>query len=88
MNEGLRLILKDGMEIENGRAGYTDRVLWLWMPGMSMQGAAAIVFDPEKTGKIIFRYGNMQDEYEGFTHCIRILEEENDIAVCMTREAE
>lgn len=86
--EGLRLILNDETVIENGRAGYSSGFLWLWMPGLTMQDAAMIAFDAEKTEKIVFQYGEMSDEYEGFTRCTRIMEEEFEIAVCLTREVE
>jgi hypothetical protein len=83
--EGLRLIFDDETVIENGRAGYSSGFLWLWMPGFSMQDAAMIAFNTEKTANIVFQYGEMQDEYEGFTNCIRIIAEENEIAVCLTK---
>lgn len=83
--DGQRLIFDDETVIEDGRAGYSDGFLWLWMPGLTMQTAAMIVFDAEKTARIVFQYGEMQDEYEGFAKCIRIIEEENEIAVCMTK---
>lgn len=86
--EGQRLILNDETVIENGRAGYSSGFLWLWLPGLTMQDAAIIAFNEGKTGKIIFQYGEMEDTYEGFTRCTRLIENENEIAVCMTREAE
>ena len=84
--DGIRLILNDDTVIEDGRAGYSSGFLWLWMPGLTMQTAVMIAFDAEKTQHIVFQYGDMQDEYEGFTRCIRIAQEETEIAVCMTKE--
>ena len=46
-----------------------------------MQTAAMIAFDAEKTAQIVFQYGEMQDEYDGYTKCTRIIEEENEIAL-------
>lgn len=84
--EGRRLILNDETVIEGGQAGYSGGFLWLWLPGLTIHDAAMIAFNAGKTAKIIFQYGEMQDEYEGFTHCTRLIEEEDQIAVCMTRE--
>lgn len=82
----MRLILNDGTEIENGRAGYAEGFLWLRLPDFTMAEAAMLVLNTEKTARIIFQYGEMQDEYEGFTNCIRIIAEESEISVCMVRE--
>lgn len=83
--EGLRLILSDGTIIENGRAGYAEGSLWLYLPGMSMMEAAMIAFDAEKTAEIIFQYGEEEKTYEGFTNCIRLMSNESEIAVCLVR---
>lgn len=84
----MALIMNDETVIENGRAGYADGHLWLWFPGFTIQNAAAIAFDPEKTSRIVFHYGEkLEDVYEGFTNCVRIMAEENEIAVCMTKGA-
>ena len=86
--EGRRLILNDETVIEGGQAGYFSGFLWLWLPGLTMQNAATIAFDADKTERITFQYGEMQDEYEGFTRCIRLMEEEYEIAVCLTKGVE
>ncbi len=83
--EGTRLFLNDGTIIENGRAGYAEGLLWLYMPGYTMQDAAAIAFDHQKTERIEFQYGEMTDTYSGFTVCRGILARENEIAICMAR---
>ena len=82
---GHRLILADGTEIENGRAGYADGYLWLWMPGYTMAEAAAVAFNPLKTGRIVYQYGEMEDEYEHFTNCTTLMVQENEIAVCLKK---
>lgn len=82
--EGVRLILNDGTVIENGRAGYSEGFLWLYLP-MTMQEAAVIAFDPEKTVYIVFQYGEMQEEYRQFTVCTRLMAGEIETAVCMAR---
>ena len=82
---GVRLILKDGTTIENGRAGYAEGTLWLYLPGFTMPDAAAIAFDYQKTERIEFQYGEMSDTYSGFTTCRGLMAREGEIAVCMTR---
>ena len=85
--EGRQLILNDGTTIDGGEAGYADGFLWMWFGGMTLQEAAALVFDPVKTEKIIFQYGEMQDTYDGFTSCRSIsINTDGRISVCMTRE--
>ena len=84
----MNIELNDGTIIANGRAGYSSGFLWLFFTGMTMQQAALIAFDPNKTARIVFHYGEMQDEYENFTDC-RVLQVnvDGEIAVCMARGA-
>lgn len=83
---GRRIILRDGTVIENGDVGYSQRMLWLWFTGYSMQEAALMVFDPSKTARIVYQYGEMQDEYEGYTNCITLqIDVDGRIAVCLTK---
>lgn len=84
---GHRLILADGTEIENGRAGYDAGYLVLWLPGYTMAEAAAVAFNPLKTDRIVFQYGEMEDEYEHFTTCTTLNMQENEIVVSL-RKAE
>ena len=70
--EGRQLILNDGTIIENGEAGSSDGILWCYFTGYTLQEAAAMFFDVGKTSRIKFVYGEMQDEYEGFTNCFNI----------------
>ena len=84
--KGRRLILADGTEIENGRCGYKDGHLWCRITGYSMQGASTIFFDPEKTNRIEYEYGEMKDTHEGFTNCVNLfVDEDGMVSVCMTR---
>jgi hypothetical protein len=50
-----------------------------------MQEAAEIVFDPEKTGKIVFEYGEMSNEYYRFTVCTNLFVEDEKISACLKR---
>ena len=84
-----KLILNDGTVIDNGKAGYSEGFLWCYVTGYTMQQAALLFFDPAKTGKITFEYGAEQDVYEGFTNCINIhIDVDEIIHVCLTRGAE
>ena len=85
MDEGRRIILADGTEIA-GDAGYSDGFLWCFLKDCTMIQAAAVFMDPEKIAVIIYRYGEMQDTYEGFTVC-RVLSADADgkVSVCMEK---
>ena len=83
---GQRLIFLDGTTIENGSCGYADGCLWCWITGYTMQQAAAIFFDPAKTGKITYEYGEMSDEYEGFTNCTNLfIDNDGQVSACLKR---
>ena len=84
--EGVRLILMDGTTIEDGRAGYSGGFLWLYFSGYTLPEAALMLFDPNKTGKIAFQYGEMQDDYEGFTVCTSLsIDMDGAISACLKR---
>ena len=87
MDEGQRLILKDGTTIEDGRAGYSQGYLWCHFSGYTLQQAAAIFFDMDKTDQILYQYGEDEDEYNGFTSCIllKIDEDTHEVSVCLTK---
>ena len=83
---GRRLILNDGTTIENGQAGYSQGFLWCYFTGYTMQQAASLFFDSEKTARIVFQYGEMEDEYNGFTNCINInVNTDGLVSVCMVK---
>ena len=82
--DGRRLILADGTVIEGGEAGYSDGFLRCWFDGYTMQEAAQIFLDPEKTAVIVFE---LKDSYTGFTNCRSIsVSSDGLISVCMTKE--
>ena len=82
---GRRLILMDGTQIEDGSCGYADRRLWCYVKNYTMPQAAQVFLDPSKTGKIIFQYGDMSDEYDGFTYCTNIFLDEDQVSVCLRK---
>ena len=76
----------DGTTIENGSCGYAGGKVWCWVKGFTMQDAAAIFFDPQKTGKIVFEYGQMSDTFEGYTNCINLfIDTDGQISACLIR---
>ena len=83
---GQRLILADGMQIENCKCGCSTGHLWCWLTGHTLQQAAQVFFDPAKTGRIVFEYGEMSDTYEGFTNCINLMiDTDGRVSVCLIR---
>lgn len=86
MEEGRRIILADGTEIA-GDAGYSDGFLWCFLKNYTMIQAAAVFMDPVKTAEIVYKYGEMQDTYSGFTVC-RVLSADTDgkVSVCLEKE--
>lgn len=83
--KGQRLILADGTTIENGSCGYASAHLWCWLPGSTMQEAAALFFDASKTARIVYEYGEMSDVYEGFTVCTNLFIDDGQISVCLVK---
>ena len=83
--EGRRIILADGTTLEDGEAGFASGYLWIWITGMTLPEAAGIFFEPAKTERIRFQYGEMQDVYEGYTACIHLSTTEGRLSVCLTK---
>ena len=87
MDDGQRLILNDGTVIENGSAGLADGSLWLYVGVFTMAEAAEVFLNPEKTGRIIFRYGEMEDSYTGYTVCkAMMIDIDGNMSVRMEKE--
>lgn len=83
--EGRRLILNDGTIIENGQAGYSSGFLWLYFTGYTMM-QMMIFCDDDKTRKIVFQYGDMSDEYDGFTNCVTMnIDTDGNNSVCLKK---
>ena len=89
MNER-SLILNDGTVIEGGSAGMSSEGnLWLWFTGYTMAQAAMMFLDPTKTERIIFRGGETDIIYEGYTNCININRDgSGQFHICMVQEVE
>ena len=85
--EGRRLILADGTQIENGEAGYSHGFLWCFFKGYTLQQAASLFFDPSKTCRIVFQYGEMSDTHEGFTVCVNLgIDTDGMVSVCLKED--
>lgn len=86
--EGRRLILKDKTVIEGGTAGYSGGAVSLFFSGMTMREAAdAMIESPEKTGKIIFQYGDQEETFTGYTDCVNIGKDpDGEISVILERK--
>ena len=51
-----------------------------------MQQAAVLFFDPSKTSRIEFDYGDMQNVYEGYTNCFNLgIDVDGKVTVGLTR---
>ena len=83
--EGQRLILADGTIIEDGRAGLSEGLLWMWWPGWTMIDAVGKAFNPSAIGTIIFQYGDMEDTFVGYTSCVNLSQNMSEITLCMTK---
>jgi len=89
MQTGRRLILADGTVLENSEAGYASKVLWCFLKDVTMQQAATLFLDAEKTDHIRFEYGEMADEYDGYTECINIyIPDDNRVNVALKKGGE
>ena len=82
----MRIRLADGTVIEGGTCGYSEGFLWCYFSGYTLQDAAGMFFDPEKTQTIRAEYGEMADVYEGFTACVAFnMNVDGNISVCLKK---
>lgn len=87
--DGRFLTLADETVIDGGEAGYSQGFLWCYFAGFTLQQAALMFFDTEKTSRIEFHYGEMVDTYEGFTDCICLtIDVDGKISVGLKKGAE
>ena len=85
-NDYSALVFADGTKIEGASCGYAEGNLWCWVTGFTMPQAAQVFFDPAKTERIIFQYGEMTQEYDGFTNCVNLfIDYDGKISACMKR---
>lgn len=66
--EGRRVILADGHVHEGCDCGCANGVLVIYLTdGTQFMDAAVEFTDPTKTAHIVYEYGDMTSEYDGFT---------------------
>lgn len=84
---GRRIILADGTVFEGSEAGYADGVLWCYIKSGSMTfpEIATVFSDEEKTKKIRYEYGEMNDEYKKFVVIYTILVREYGYDVALRK---
>lgn len=86
--EGRRLILQNGTVIEDGNAGESGGLLWLWFTSMTLSMAFALFSNPATTSRIVFQYGDSEYVYEGFTSCRGVnIDADGVLTVCMAKGA-
>ena len=82
----LRLVLMDGTILNDCSAGYADGHLWLVIVGKTLAEAAMLFFDPTKTARIQYDYGEMRDVYEGYTVCTNLsIDSDGIVNICMVK---
>lgn len=68
-----KIVLADGTElITDEGAGEASNALWCWLHGITIQEAATLFTDTEKTKVIRFVYGEYMDEFRGFTDLLMV----------------
>lgn len=83
------LVFSDGTRLTGCGYGYYDRVLWLYLGGMTMLEAFPIVSDPEKTQKIEYFSGEILiDSFEGFTEITAMSVTEGTVTVGLIQQEE
>lgn len=89
--DGRSLILNPGpnqIELPGSEAGYAEGVLWLYLRGLTLAQAFAVLSDPANTAVIRYEYGEMEDVYEGFTHLTTLMEREGEVSAALKKEAD
>lgn len=88
--DGRRLIMNPGpnqIELPGSEAGYAEGVLWLYIRGLTLAQAFAVLSDPANTAVIRYEYGEMADVFEGFTHLISLMEREGEVSAALKQES-
>lgn len=89
--DGRKLVLNPGPDeivLEDSEAGYADGVLWLYIKGRTLAQTFALLINPSNTAEIDFRYGDMVDHYEGYTHLISLREGDELVSAALERRAD
>lgn len=85
--EGRRVVMADGTELADAEIGYANGHIWCYLQNITLPMAYDLFSDPQKTGTLVFDYGEMQDVYEGFTQMNTIKITEDGVDVRLDKEA-
>ena len=89
--DGRRVILNPGtneIRLEGANAGQTEVSLWLYIPNMTLEEVFRIVIVPENLQTIRYEYGEMAEEYTGYTRVSVVQDGLNEISVCLKHTEE
>ena len=85
------LILNNGTEYESPWCGVAQGILTATISGDNTVAGIAVAFaDPSATSRIVFRYGENEDVFEGFTRLLSVNTDvwgENTITISLAKEA-
>ena len=84
--EGRRIVMADGTELIDSTIGYSDGHIWCFLVNISFSTAYELFSDAQKTGTLIFDYGDMQDVYEGYTKVHTVKTTEFGVDVRLNKE--
>lgn len=84
--EGRRVVMADGTELIDAEIGYAYGHIWCYLQNITLPMAYDLFSNPQKTGTLIFDYGDMRDVYEGFTQVNTIKISEDGVDVRMDKE--
>lgn len=79
------ILLHDGTELP-GTIGFSDGVIWCYIPGVSILDVFPAFSAPEKTKRLEFHYGEMKDVYDGYTSIGAMLQDETQVKIMLRKE--
>lgn len=87
--EGRSLALNAGpneIVLPGSEAGCSDGLLWLYLEGVTLARAFALLSDAQNTRAIEFRYGEMKDRFEGYTRLTGLMERDGRVSSLLEKE--
>ncbi len=87
---GRKVVLNPGeneIAMEQTELGYSGGVVWLYLHGLTLAQAFALLSDPANTGTIEFRYGEMADRFEGYTRLTGLMDRDGLVSASLEKEA-
>ena len=79
-------IVLNNKTIISGSAGLAEGFLWLWFTGYTFAQVYSIFTDANKTGSIVFNYGEQSKTYEGYTD-LRVISFDagDNVSICLRK---